>query len=493
MKRFFSLILLFIACELCANDAVLRWAADTESGAPNVFYEDESLAKLTGFETDIIERIAAIIGRKAVFCQNDYDVLIPGLQRGLYDVVINGIVTGSGNERNILFSKPYYACGLALVIRSDEEKIQSVLDCNESTVGILRDARSETILTDSLKKVKVVFYPNEYCALSDLNDGRVNAVLLDWQIAAYYVGKIPNLKIIDEIGESRYSIVAPRSSGKLIAQIDRAIDKMKADGSLEVIIAKWNLRNGHCEKLLAGGSGEQLADSAPTITKPRVQYAKILPLFAKAAVVTLTISILGMFVAVVLGLCLAIIRIYAPKWISFFAISIIEFLRGTPLLIQLFFVFYGLPRIGITLPPMVAGIVTLGINYASYEAENFRAGMAAIPHGQMEAARALGMNQWQSLRYIIIPQAFAFILPPLTNDFIALLKDSSLVSLITIVELTKMYSLTASNSLDFFGTGIVVAAIYFLIGLPFVRIARWAEYHLKLEKRAYSSRKGKKF
>jgi polar amino acid transport system substrate-binding protein len=99
------------------------------------------------------------------------------------------------------------------------------------------------------------------------------------------------------------------------------------------------------------------------------------------------------------------------------------------------------------------------------------------------------MSQWQSLCHVVLPQAFTFILPPLTNDFIALLKDSSLVSLITIVELAKTYTIIASNSLDFFGTGAIVALIYFLIGLPFVRLARLAERHLRLEKRAYSSRK----
>ncbi|MDR1595754.1 MAG: ABC transporter substrate-binding protein/permease [Puniceicoccales bacterium] len=496
MKKIFFAVFFFIGCGLAADDSILRWAADTDSGAPNVFYADEKLSELVGFEKDIIERVAELIGRKAVFYQNDYDVLIPGLQRDLYDVVINGMIPDAVTGDGVLFSEPYYACGLALVVRSDDDKIMSVLDCNGAVVGVLRNAKSEAILVNNLKKIKPTGYPNEYCAISDLKDRRVDAVLLDWQIATYYVGKIGNLKIVDEVGESRYSIVVIDKNRQLMNEINGAIATMKRDGTLEKIISKWNLHNLNCQKLLSAAGMGTLSPAAGNenskISKPYTKYIETLPLFLKAACITLMLSILGMGVAIVLGLCLAITRLYAPKWIGFIAISIIEFLRGTPLVIQLFFVFYGLPRIGITLSPIVAGVFTLGINYSSYEAENFRAGMFSVPHGQMEAARALGMSQWQSLRHVILPQAFTFILPPLTNDFIALLKDSSLVSLITIVELTKTYSLAASTTLDFFGFGVMVAIIYFIIGLPFVRLARLAEYRLRLEKRAYSARKAKK-
>jgi polar amino acid transport system substrate-binding protein len=383
---------------------------------------------------------------------------------------------------------------LALVVRENEVRIRSVLDCNGAVVGVLRNVKSEPVLVNNLKTVKTIGYPNEYCALADLENGRIDAVLLDGQIAAYYVARMPHLKIIDKFEDIKYSIAALSDNMALMDEINGAIDTMKMDGSLSAIVAKWDLHNENYAKMLAsaeksdvvisqGAAGENQSPQAKLV------YSKALPFFLRAACVTLFLSSCAMTVAVIFGLGLAILRVYMPKWISFVAIFVIEFLRGTPLLIQLFFMFYGLPCIGITLPPMATGILTLGINYAAYEAENFRAGMAAVPRGQMEAARALGMSQWQSLRHVILPQAFTFILPPLTNDFIALLKDSSLVSLITIVELAKTYTIVASNSLDFFGTGAIVAVIYFLIGLPFVRLARLAERHLKLEKRAYSSRK----
>ncbi|MDR2432637.1 MAG: ABC transporter substrate-binding protein/permease [Puniceicoccales bacterium] len=493
MKSFYFILLLLFGSILLANESVLHWAADAESGAPNVFYENGDLSKLVGFEKDIIEHIAKRLGRRAEFHQNDWDSLISGLQRNLYDVVINGFSSEEGKENSVIFSNPYYACGLSLIVRSNTDNIKSILDCSGAIVGVLRSSKAESILTNSLKNVKVIGYPNEYCAISDLKNKRVDAILLDGQIAAYYTRKLSGLKIIDELDETRYSIVSAPSNRELMAAINDIIEDMQRDGSLDAIVSKWDLYNTSYSRLGEISSKIETPnsklESPEQQNKSTVQYVKVLPFFIKAAGVTLVISILAMCVAIVLGLCFAIMRVYMPKWISFFAISMIELLRGIPLLIQLFFVFYGLPCIGITLPPLVAGILTLGMNYAAYEAENFRAGMAAVPYGQMEAARALGMNQWQSLRHVILPQAFTFVLPPLTNDFIAILKDSSLVSLITIMELTKTYMLIASNSFNFFGMGTIVAFIYFLIGLPFAQLAKLAERHLKLEKRAYSSRK----
>lgn len=182
---------------------------------------------------------------------------------------------------------------------------------------------------------------------------------------------------------------------------------------------------------------------------------------------------------------LAVVRQYGPAVLSATAVGYIEAIRGTPLLIQVLFIFYGLPNIGIKLNPFVAGVLALGLNYAAYEAENYRAGLNAIPRGQMEAAVALNMTPVQALRYVIVPQAFRLVVPVMTNDFISLLKDSSLVSVITMSELTRTYEQLSTTYYDYFGTGLLVGAIYLLIGLPFVRLAHWTEKRMSVD--AHSS------
>jgi polar amino acid transport system substrate-binding protein len=174
-------------------------------------------------------------------------------------------------------------------------------------------------------------------------------------------------------------------------------------------------------------------------------------------------------------LVLAVCRLFGPLPVRLAATGYIEVIRGTPLLIQLLFIFYGLPNIGVKLSPFVASVVGLGLNYAASEAENYRAGLLAVPAGQWQAALALGLSRTKTLRLVILPQAFRLVLPPLTNDFIALLKDSSLVSALTMLELTGVYHRLATQTFDYFGAGILIALVYLALGLPFVRLARFTE------------------
>jgi polar amino acid transport system substrate-binding protein len=276
-------------------------------------------------------------------------------------------------------------------------------------------------------------------------------------------------------------------------------------GELRRIYDKWGIWNEETNKLFTSltaslqegeQKGEALAEFTQTVTakltwRDRLKrYAGYLPvLLLQGAPMTLLISVLGMVLAIAFGLMLALINLYAPQPLAWMARAYVELFRGTPLLIQLYLIFYGLPNIGIRLSPIVAAVVGLGLNYAAYEAENYRAGIQAIPRGQMEAALSLGMTRAQSLRHVIVPQAMRLVIPPVTNDFIALFKDSSIVSVITMVELTKVYGQLAATYYDYIGAGILTAAIYFLMGLPFVRLARWAENRLATDKRVVTTTK----
>jgi polar amino acid transport system substrate-binding protein len=208
------------------------------------------------------------------------------------------------------------------------------------------------------------------------------------------------------------------------------------------------------------------------------QYWSFVPLLLRGAWTTVELTVASMAFAIGLGLMLAILRVFGPRLVVWPVVAFIEVIRGTPLLIQLFMIFYGLPTIGIRLSPIWAAVIGLGINYAAYEAENYRAGIQSIPKGQLDAALALGLTRIQTIRKIILPQAVRLVIPPVTNDFIALLKDSSLVSVITMVELTKVYGQLASTYYDYIGIGLITAAIYFLLGLPIARLSRTLEARL---------------
>jgi polar amino acid transport system substrate-binding protein len=180
--------------------------------------------------------------------------------------------------------------------------------------------------------------------------------------------------------------------------------------------------------------------------------------------------------AMLIGLLVAVGRLYGPGWLSRLFTIYVEFLRGTPLLLQLFVIFFGLPAFGVLIPPFWAGVLGLAINYSAYEAENYRAGFLAIPRGQMEAALALGMSTWTALRRVIIPQAVRIVIPPVTNDFIALFKDTSVCSVIAVTELTGRFNELYNNHPKVvIQLGLLTALLYLLMSYPLSLVARRLE------------------
>jgi polar amino acid transport system substrate-binding protein len=174
--------------------------------------------------------------------------------------------------------------------------------------------------------------------------------------------------------------------------------------------------------------------------------------------------------AMAIGLAVALGRLYGPVPLRRVLSGYVELLRGTPLMLQLYVLFYLL-----RLPPWAAGIVGLAINYSAYEAEIYRAGLQAIPAGQMEAALALGMSRSLALRRVIVPQAVRIVIPPVTNDFIALFKDTSVCSVITLVELTKQYSILANSTGGVVEFALATAVLYMAMSVPLSWFSRWSE------------------
>jgi polar amino acid transport system substrate-binding protein len=210
--------------------------------------------------------------------------------------------------------------------------------------------------------------------------------------------------------------------------------------------------------------------------------ARQLSLFLQGAAITLAVSLCAMALAVALGLLLALARMPSPLWprraIGLAATAYVEVYRGTPVLLQLYVLYYGLAP-WLALDAFAAAIIGLGMNYAAYEAELYRGGMAAVPKGEVEAAHALGMSEGLALRRVVLPQALRFSLPGMANDFIALLKDSSLVSVITVVELTKRMTIAAVDGRSWLLPGLLCAALYFAMSFPLSRLARWFERRLE--------------
>ena len=473
---------------------ILRWGGDAEGGAPYLLPDPSDPQRITGFEVDLMAALGQRLGRDPLFVQNQWDGLIPGLLRGSYDLVVNGVEITDDRRQRIDFSIPYYACGEQLSVRVGESRIAGLADLRGRLVGTLKFSEAQRVL-ERIGGMDLRTYENQNNAYDDLAIGRLDAVLMDWPIAIYYSRPNPQLQFVGPpIAEVRYGIGLRRADKDLRREVDAALQGLIQTGELERIYRKWEIWNEETDRLFrsmtpsapvpppvgqeASGMVTEVAGQASSASGWRQITRYLRPMLLQGVPMTLALSVLGMALAMALGLCLALINLYGPRPLSWLARAYIELFRGTPLLIQLYLIYYGLPTIGIRFSPLWAAVIGLGMNYAAYEAENYRAGIIAIPREQFEAGLSLGMSRAQTLGHIVLPQAARLVIPPVTNDFIALLKDSSIVSVITMVELTKVYGQLAATYYDYIGAGLLAATLYYLLGLPFVRLSRWAERRL---------------
>ena len=470
----------------------LLWGADSQGGAPYVFQDPMDPNHLVGFEVDLADALAAKLGVRARMVQGPYDTLLELLARGDFDVVLNGIEVAEEKKRVCLLTRPYYAAAERLTVRRGDTRAPHALsELKGRPVGTLPSTLAERILQREGAEVKT-YDGGQDDIYADLKLGRSDAVLLDDPITQYYGAIEPDLEVVPgSFGEVYYSVAVRLGDEPLRDALDTALGELAREGELRRIYERWGLWNPQTAELLGDpdpvshGVPERyeawraaVGKVPPFFERVRERYPATLGVFARGALMTLLVSLLSMAVAVAVGLVLAVARVFGPPLLRWPAMAIIEGVRGTPLLVQLTLVYFGLPQLGLKLAPLAAGVLTLGLNYAAAEAENYRAGLAGVPAAQYEAAKVLGLSRWQTLRHVVFPQALRISLPPMTNDFIALLKDSSLVSMVTLTELTRTYLNLANSMRDHLGLGLVVAAIYLLLGLPFAHLARTVEARL---------------
>jgi polar amino acid transport system substrate-binding protein len=457
---------------------VLLWGADAEGGAPYVYPNPDKPEQLIGFEYELADALAAKLGVKAKIVQNQWDQLVPALDRGNFDIILNGLEITADNQQHLAMSQPYFMYAQQIVTRKDTGGLVKLADLKGKPIGVLSSSVAQR-LVEQMGGTDLRLYPGNVESLRDLKAGRIEAVLLDLPIALYYAKPDAALKFSgDPFAPGYYGIGVRLQDLSLLAAVNRAIGELAQDHTLERIYRKYGVWDERQEKLKDYQPEVVVRQKAVSTLR---EWPKYLPLLLRGAAMTIALSVLGMALAVVLGLVLVLLRLYGAAPVRWLAQAYVEVVRGTPLLIQLFLIYYGLPQIGIRLNPFLAGILGLGFNYAASEAENYRSGIQAIPKGQAEAAMALGMGRWQSLRHVVLPQAFRIVIPPVTNDFIAMFKDSSIVSVITMVELTKVYGMLANSTFDYIGLGLMTAAIYFALSYPASIFAGYLEKKLTPE------------
>jgi polar amino acid transport system substrate-binding protein len=459
----------------------LRWGADPSGGAPYIFNDPNHPDQYIGYEKEMVDALAAAMGRPAEFVPSDWDTLVPALKRKSFDVIVNGLEPTADRQRQILFSKPYYIFQLALTVRADEQQIHSLEDCKERVVGTLGNTAASRLLQK--EGIPYKNYAEPLTAYDDLKNGRIDAVIMDVPAEVFYVSKDPKVKrACEPFFRGTYNIGLRKGDDALKTEVDAAIDKIINDGSLEQILRKWGLWNDAQVELQTknkAGESPQSESTGYDITSISFNWREAIWRLTRAAIVTILIAFGSMVIAVVLGMPLAIGQWKGPRPVQWLCTIYVEFFRGTPVLVQLLFLYFGLPTIGLAMPGWLTALIGLGLNYAAYESQVYRAALEAIPRGQWEASYLLGMNPLLAFRRIILPQAFRIALPPMTNDFVSLFKDTSVAYAISVWELATAYRELANASGQFLLLGIAVSIFYLIMSLPMAHLARRLERRLQ--------------
>jgi polar amino acid transport system substrate-binding protein len=469
---------------------VLRWGGDAEGGAPFVEADPADLSRVRGFDVEVADTIARRLGRTARFIQVAFGSIDASVERGDFEIGLSGVEDTPARRAAHSVTIPYYEFREVLTVRQrDLGRFRTLPDLRRRRVGTLGAtiAYETLVARRAADGFEVVSYDDDVHPYTDLAEGRLDAVLLDNIIAARSVKRVPGLAVEPlPVSTGRYVGVLARPNAALRDRVDGILADAMRDGTLEAIFRRWAVWNESERAFFARvleaapSPGSALGSPSAPSASPAAGAAagavtlRYVPALLRAAAVTLLLSCLAMALAVGLGTGIAAGRVYGGDLAKAALTGYVEVVRGTPVLLQLFVLYYGLSAV-VRLPAFVAALLGLGLNYAAYESEIYRGALRAVPRVQLEAARTLGLSEWLIFRLVRGPQALRLALAPMTNDFVALLKDSSLVSVITVVELTKRTAIFATNVGSWLLPGALCAAIYLAMSLPLSRLARALE------------------
>lgn len=420
----------------------------------------------SGFDVDIARAVARELGVRAEIINASFDGVFPALQNGSFDAVISAVTITAERQKTLLFSDPYIDAGQGIAVRADSP-IAGVDDLAGRTVGVQINTTAQFSM-EARPGVTIAKYNTIDLALLDLRNGRIDAVASDAPVLRYMARlTFRDLKAVGrDYTAEQFGIVLAQGQDDLRRAINAALWRVQDSGEYARISTRW-----FGEAATAAAANPDAAASTFDIGV----IARTWPIFIRGVGLTAFMAVTSLLLGLPLGLGLALARVQPHRWASAPAVVYVELMRGTPLLVQILFIYFVLPVAGVNLPAIASGVIALTMNAAAYISEIIRAGILSIDAGQMEAARSLCMTYWQAMRRIILPQTFRRVVPPLTNEGIALLKDSSLVSVIGLTELARTGQELASRYAAPLTIWPFVALLYLLLTLPLTRMAQRLE------------------
>ncbi len=449
------------ACGSATNDAenpveaagVLR--VGTEGVYAPFSYHDPATGALTGYDVDVARAVGERLGVPVEFVETPWDSTFAALEANRFDVVANQVTITPERQARYDLSQPYAVGEGVIVTRAADTSITSLADIEGKVAGENATSNWAQVARDNGARVETVEGFTQ--AITLLSQGRVDLVIND-SIAVYaYLAETGDtaVKIAGTTGETSEQGFAARKDSGLLPELNATLDELRADGTLSAISQRY---------LDADASTAEAA-----VAEPRSVWQLIAdnlwPLAKAAITMTIPLTIISFAIGLVLALLVALARMSSNRLLRNTSRLYISIIRGTPLLVQLFIVFYALPELGVRIDPFPAAVIAFSLNVGGYAAEIIRAAILSIPKGQWEAAETIGMGYSTTLQRIVLPQAARVAVPPLSNTLISLVKDTSLASTILVTELLRTAQIAAAPTFEFFAMYGTAAAYYWVICL----------------------------
>jgi amine acid ABC transporter, permease protein, 3-TM region, His/Glu/Gln/Arg/opine family len=408
-----------------------------------------------GFDINIAQELATRLGVELVIDNMEFADLLPTLQAGKVDFAIAGIQPTDESRQSVDFTDPYFIdTNVLLTTTANVDKYQSVADLNGKKIAVQQSTMQEKAAQE-IKGAEVVSIPKLLDAVAMVENGTVDAMVIVRTNANAQIKEGKDFAIAEKVeihdNLEGYAVATQKGNEDLLTYLDDQLKDMKDSGMIQALYSK--------------ATGEETEETTviPTQRKTFDFIFTYYPLLITGIKNTLLVALFSVAIGSVGGILLAILKLSKNKILSTIATMYIDFIRGTPLLIQLYMVAFGLPTLGIRLPALLCGVIALSLNCFAYIAEIIRAGINAVDKGQMEAARSIGMSENLAMKEIILPQAIKNILPALGNEFITVIKESSIVSVTGVMELMFAANTIRGNTFQAFAPLIVTSIIYFAI------------------------------
>ena len=476
-------------------------------------FEFMDKGKLVGFDKELGDALGQQLGVKVNWLPLEWTAVQGSLESRKADLIMSGMtITAERKQKGYTFSRPYYVSGQAIARRKGDTAINTVADLRDKTASVQDQTTGMTALQKAgLPSNQIIKFDTLQDGLMDVRNNKSSAAVADVPALTYILHTaFPDLEMVGAgtFPPEYLGVAASRGEAELAAHLNQALDTLIVDGTYARIYRKWMAQPlstsqvaqldrasgegsaipadvmarvvreaaGETGKRGRGGEGEtQQTSGASTLSIRWGLLRESLPLLLTGARFTLEITLLTLLFGVTGGLIVALLRLSPFAPLRALVTLYVELVRGTPLLMQIYFIYFVLPALHISFSPLLSGAVALSLNAAAYISEIFRGGIESIDRGQMEAARALGLDYKAAMRYVILPQTVRRVLPPLTNEAVALLKDSSLVSVVGVTELMRQGKEIAANTGSATTLYLGVAALYLCMTLPLTTLVRRLE------------------